>query len=446
VPIDHDGQMVGMLLAVRSNAVAFGPDAVRVATLVAGQASAALENARLYRAVRAELGERLRAEEERQRLEAELRRAQKAEAMAIFAGGIAHDYNNLLLAVIGNLELARLELAEGTRAYRETGHALDAAVQAADLTHKFMSVSTATGPSKALVPPCEVVQTAVRRATSGTPVVVDVRCAEALPMVPADRDQVEQALTALVVNACEATPAGGRVEVRAERRPPHDAVSDWVTISVRDQGHGIAPDVLPRIFDPYFTTKPRGPAKGTGLGLAIAQAVVARHGGRIEVDTTPGGGSTFAVWLPAAAGQVVVHGTRDAAPEPLPQEARRILVLEDDENVATLAVAMLERLGYTDVELAAEGGDAVELFVRARERGAPFTIAILDLTVRGGMGGRETLQRLLEIDPSLRAIVSSGYSTDPVVANYRAHGFCGSLPKPYRLEQLSRALDAALEV
>jgi CheY-like chemotaxis protein len=223
-------------------------------------------------------------------------------------------------------------------------------------------------------------------------------------------------------------------------------VSDWVTISVRDQGHGIAPDVLPRIFDPYFTTKPRGPAKGTGLGLAIAQAVVARHGGRIEVDTTPGGGSTFTVWLPAAAGQVVVHGTRDAAPEPLPQEARRILVLEDDENVATLAVAMLERLGYTDVELAAEGGDAVELFVRARERGAPFTIAILDLTVRGGMGGRETLQRLLEIDPSLRAIVSSGYSTDPVVANYRAHGFCGSLPKPYRLEQLSRALDAALEV
>jgi CheY-like chemotaxis protein len=213
---------------------------------------------------------------------------------------------------------------------------------------------------------------------------------------------------------------------------------------VRDEGRGIAPDVLPRIFDPYFTTKPRGPAKGTGLGLAIARAAVARHGGRIEVHTHPGSGSTFEAWLPAAVGRPRTANPGDVSLVPPRREAVRILVLEDDESVAAVALGMLARLGYVDVELASDGDDAVARFVRAREHGAPLTLAILDLTVRGGMGGRETLQRLLEIDPGLRAIVSSGYSTDPVVADYRAHGFRGSLPKPYRLEQLARAVESAL--
>jgi signal transduction histidine kinase/CheY-like chemotaxis protein len=452
VPIERGGARHGFLIAMRFTAVAFASDTASVATLVAGQLSAAIENARLYRAARDAMAERLRAEADRERLEDELRATQKRKAIATFAGGIAHDFNNLLLVVMGNLELAKADLDRAAPSRRLIDHALNASSQAVALTKKFLSFSERSEPKTTRTDTRSLITDAVSLALSGSNVAVEFDLADGLWDLDVDESQIAFALGAIVVNARESMPAGGTITVTAWNLDNDMADSDptrprrFVEAVIEDRGRGISPDQHSRIFDPYYSTKQRGAAKGMGLGLAITQSIIARHGGAIRVESTPGVGTTVMVTLPATM-ETAVKAPAPPAPvcsATFDASAVRVLLLEDEDGVATMTEQMLRRLGYGFVDRARTGEEAIALLDESRRRGTPTTVAILDLTVRGGMGGRETLPKLLEIDPALTAVVSSGYSVDPVIAHFRDFGFAGALPKPFGLEELDRVLRSVL--
>lgn len=452
VPIERGGARHGFLLAMRFSAVAFASDVASVATLVAGQLSAAVENARLYRAVRDALAERLKMEADRDRLEGELRATQKRKAIATFAGGIAHDFNNLLLVVMGNLELAKADLDRSAPARQLIDHALNASSQAVTLTKKFLSFSERSEPKTARTDTRSLLTDAVSLALSGSNVAVEFELADGLWDLDVDESQIAFALGAIVVNAREAMPAGGTITVTAwnldEEPSEPDSVPSrrFVQVVIEDRGRGIAPEQHSRIFDPYYSTKQRGAAKGMGLGLAITQSIIARHGGSIRVDSTPAVGTAVMVTLPATLDTAVMLpvSSPPVSPSAFDPSEVRVLLLEDEDGVATMTEQMLRHLGYGVVDRARTGEEAVALLGEARRRGTPTTVAILDLTVRGGMGGKETLPKLRDIDPDLSAIVSSGYSVDPVIAHYQDFGFNGALPKPFGLEALDQVLKAVL--
>jgi CheY-like chemotaxis protein len=267
--------------------------------------------------------------------------------------------------------------------------------------------------------------------------------AEDLWCVEADGGQLCQALHNLLINAMQAMVDGGVVTIRGgneklEDDNPHRLPPGaYVKISVEDHGCGIHQENFVRIFDPYFTTKPQG----SGLGLASVYSIVKRHGGTVEVSSAIGVGSCFAIHLPASPGKRI-EGAAVKSAMVLPAGGR-ILIMDDEGFIREIATEILQYMGY-DVESCADGGEAVERFQRARERNAPFAGVILDLTVPGGMGGKETALLLLEIDPDVALIVSSGYSNDPVIANYRQYGFRGAIRKPFDADTLARELEKVI--
>ena len=453
VPIRIEERTLGFLYAVRFSATSFSPGSIQVAMLYSGQISAALENARLYRALSNELAERVRTEEQRQRLEAKLGQAQRMEAIGTFAGGIAHDFNNLLGAVIGNIELAQLELDDNTMSFSLLEEASKAARQAADLTRKFITFSAGGHPVKATTAADSLITDVVSLSLSGSNVKAEYGLPDDLWAVEVDQEQMKQALSCIIVNAREATPSGGAIRVTAENveicpsnDTPHTTAEKvrFVEVVIADHGNGIPPENLEKIFDPYFSTKQRGSDKGMGIGLSIALSIVNRHRGYIRVKSQLGVGTSFHVGLPAYVARNVEGSAPFAGRSTRPGINVRLLLMEDEAVVAGMTVHMLHHLGYEDVEHASHGAEAVERFTRARESGVPFDLVILDLTVKGGIGGKETIKRLKEIDPGARAIVISGYSSDPVMSDYASYGFCGSLRKPYGMRDLRAALEAAI--
>jgi CheY-like chemotaxis protein len=264
----------------------------------------------------------------------------------------------------------------------------------------------------------------------------------ALQAANADKGQLGQVVQNLVLNAVQAMPGGGTVTVRAANsRIAAGEVGtlpagNYVRISVADTGTGIAAEHLSKIFDPYFSTK----AEGSGLGLTAVYSIVRKHEGHIAVETIPGRGTTFHVWLPVAARPE----PRPAATEPAAGPLRaRVLIMDDEGGIRDLGRELLRALG-AECETAADGADMLAQYRAAQAAGRPFDIVILDLTVPGGMGGREAMEELLRFDPAARAIVSSGYSRDPVLANHTAHGFRGVLPKPYTLDQMRTVVGEVL--
>jgi two-component system cell cycle sensor histidine kinase/response regulator CckA len=378
----------------------------------------------------------------RKRME-EMQRADKLESVGILAGGIAHDFNNLLTSIMGNISMAQLSPACDAETADLLAKADGACERAKDLTRQLLTFAKGGAPVKETVSLGELIRSSSIFALTGSNVCAEFDIAEDLPPVDADRGQISQVLNNLVINAAEAMPAGGVMTIRADRMQlggndlPNLPGGAYVRISVRDRGTGIPNDVLPRIFDPYFTTKQHG----SGLGLATCYSIIRKHGGHIAADSEPGQGSTFRFYLPASATPAFPNGQ---GPRGGVISGRgRVLLMDDEEIIRSTASRMLMRLGY-EVMLAVKGEEAIDLFREARESAQPFDAVILDLTIPGGMGGRETLGRLLAMSPDVKAIVSSGYSEDPVMGDFMTYGFCGVLSKPYDMKQMSRVLHQVL--
>ncbi len=368
-------------------------------------------------------------------------KTQKLESIGTLAGGIAHDFNNLLQGVFGFISLAKLSLDRKERAAAMLEQAEKALHQSVNLTTQLLTFSKGGKPVTKVLSLGPVIENAVKFALSGSRVDHKLIIDNGLRPVEADEGQLGQVIQNIVLNADQAMPRGGIVTITARNLAaggdlPHGLARDCVAIEVRDTGVGIPTQDLDRIFDPYFTTK----EGGSGLGLATSYSIIRNHGGEITVRSEPGKGSVFTILLPASALEPEDQAGRDA---PNGSRRGRVLVMDDEDIVRTVAGELLRELGH-DAEFAAHGEAAIERYQEAKNGGRPYDLVILDLTIRGGMGGLETLGRLRKIDPNVKAVVSSGYSDDEVVSDYRKHGFTAFLKKPYDLFALREMLDANL--
>ena len=379
---------------------------------------------------------------EHKRAEADRLILNKLESTGILAGGLAHDYNNLLTVMLLDLELALEQIPAGSELAQLLVEAHKAAMTASSLTQQLITFAKGGAPVRKPTRLAGVIQESVRPALSGS----TARCEFSLPadlwLAAVDAGQIGQVFRNMVLNAREAMPQGGTVFVRAENviLNSHQSLSlppgDYVRVSIADQGVGVPKDVLPKIFDPYFSTKQGGKQRGMGLGLTICHAVVQKHAGAIAVESTVGVGTTFHIYLPA------IRKSGGGEPAPVPAGVPRaglVLVLDDEDAVRAVVGLTLQGMGH-EVELVRDGQKAIEAYKKARGRGRPFDVVLLDLTVRGGMGGQETLQELLKIDPAVKAIAMSGYAQDPVILEPERQGFKGALAKPFAAVKLLELL------
>jgi nitrogen-specific signal transduction histidine kinase/ActR/RegA family two-component response regulator len=383
---------------------------------------------------------------EHERLEQELVRATRLESVGVLAGGIAHDFNNILTVVLGNLALAALDLETSTEAARALREAEKATLRARDLTQQLLTFAKGGEPVRAAVQLDSVVREITTFTLHGSKVKPLFVVPEDLWPADADKGQIGRVVQNLVINAVQAMPEGGTVTITLTNEqvdgltrlalPP----GDYVQIAIADTGIGIKAEHLSRIFDPYFTTK----QMGSGLGLAAVYSIVSKHRGAIDVESQIGSGATFRIWLPASHALVAANDGSDVPVQKISLSGR-VLFMDDEEPIRQMAKFLLRRFGF-EVVCVADGAEVVRKYREAQNDGSPFVLVIVDLTVPGGMGGREAVAQLRAIDPHVRAIVSSGYSSDPVLANFREHGFSGVAAKPYEIGDLARVLREVLAV
>jgi PAS domain S-box-containing protein len=370
--------------------------------------------------------------------EAELLRVRQVESLGVLAGGIAHDFNNYLSAVLGNISLARQDLPEG-RSSRRLAEAMKATERARALTLKLLTFAKGGDPARQVVDLAPLVQEAASFALRGTAAQADFTFQAGLWNAEVDEGLLSQVIHNLVINAVQAMQGQGQIRIRVENlQVGADEVLQlqpgrYLRVSIQDTGPGILEAVLPRIFEPYFTTK----ASGNGLGLASCYNIMKAHGGKIVADSTPGSGALFLLYVPAT--DCAVDSSPVAPPALLPQGRGRILVMEDDPVLLEIASEMLDRLGFT-AHTCANGESAISAYTKSLESDSPFLAVIMDLTIAGGMGGREAAARILALDPDANLIVSSGYSVDPIMAHPAEFGFKSVLPKPYSLMDLGKVL------
>lgn len=384
---------------------------------------------------------------DRKRAEEAQRRIGILESLGTVAGGIAHDFNNLLTGVFGNIELAQVELPPSHRAMASLRAAHQALDSARRLTARLLTFAKGGSPVLEAVDLRQGICDTVRFHLAGSNVAAQFDIPGDLRPVKADRGQISEVIANLTLNAKEAMPGGGLLHVEA-RNMPDSSGTDGLTLhgphvrlTFRDEGVGIPEGMIGRIFDPYFTTK----KAGSGLGLAIVHGIVSKHHGHITVESVPGVGSTFTVFLPAdTAAAVQPEPGREPASEPPRSTCGRVLLMDDEEVIRVTTSRLLELLGHT-VVTAIDGRDAIAEYAAAMRSGAPFDVTIMDLTIPGGVGGREAIDELLALDPSARVLVASGYSSDPVLSDFARHGFCGRLAKPFSLQELDEAVSLAMK-
>jgi PAS domain S-box-containing protein len=382
---------------------------------------------------------------DRKKMEEELLKNRKIESIGTLAGGIAHDFNNILTAILGNISLARMNTSTNNleKSIGRLTEAEKACLRAKDLTQQLLTFSRGGAPVKKISSCAELLKESAGFALRGS----KCQCESSIPgdllAVEVDEGQISQVIHNLIINADQAMPQGGTIQVSAENievRKPHALPlpdGKYVKISIKDHGIGISEAHISKIFDPYFTTK----QKGSGLGLATSYSIVKNHGGYITVKSHLGDGTTFTFYLPASTREV----PKMRPMEGVPFSGRgKVLVLDDDEMIRDLLSSMLSSFGY-EVEAVTDGSEAIEVYKKAREEGCPFGAVIVDLTIPGGMGGKETIKKLIEIDPEIKAIVSSGYSNDPIMADCRKYGFSGIIAKPYKVEEISKILKEVIQ-
>lgn len=377
------------------------------------------------------------------RIEREMQKLEKLESLGLLAGGLAHDFNNLLTSIVGNVSLAKLQIGPEHAAGARLAEAEKATQRAADLTRQLLTFARGGAPIRKTAAVADIARESCRFALSGSNVKGRFSVPPALWSSEVDRGQINQVFNNLMINAIHAMPHGGSVHIGFENVSVRDRAvptlrgGDYIKITVQDEGEGIPEENLTRIFDPYFTTKP----KGNGLGLATALSILKRHEGYITVESKVGAGTTFTLYLPAV---------KDASC-PASEERKtirfghgRVLVMDDEDVVRSVAGGILGALGY-EVSFARDGREAIDVYKRALALQKPFDIVIMDLTIPGGMGGKEAVKGLHAIAPDAKVIVSSGYSLDPIMSEYRKYGFCGVIEKPYSAHQISETIHQVLK-
>jgi PAS domain S-box-containing protein len=375
----------------------------------------------------------------RKKMEDDLIKAQKLESIGVLAGGIAHDFNNILTAMLGNIGLAKMFAKTDAQTTEVLTEAEKAFGRARDLTQQLLTFAKGGAPIRRVGSLAPVLRDASRFALTGANVRCECVIPEDLWSAGFDAGQISQVVNNLVINAKQAMPDSGIIRIRAENvlvergRVASLRRGKYVKVTVSDTGCGIPRENLSKIFDPYFTTK----RKGSGLGLATTYSIIKRHHGHIDVESMPGRGTSFYVYLPAIEDAAP---EKEAAPLTPPRVGHgRVLLMDDDPAIRLVGGRLIAALGY-DVQLAEDGNEAIARYIEARWGGEPFAAVILDLTVANGMGGRECIKKLRDIDPDVPALVSSGYSNDPVMAEHKKYGFRGVVAKPYQIKDLSDAL------
>jgi len=383
---------------------------------------------------------------ERKRGEAERLTTSKLESLGTLAGGIAHDLNNILTVISGNIGLAQIEApASSTSLLSSLSKAACAAQHAAQLSNQLLTFSKGGAPLKRVVSIAKLVSQSAEFSLHGSNLWAELDVPANLWHAAVDPAQIEQVMNALIINAREAMPDGGTVRVAA-RNIDIDAGSlvalepgRYVKVQVTDHGNGIDPRIIAKIFDPYFTTKP----SASGLGLSISYSVIRKHGGTLLLESTSRGGSIFSFYLPA-------NGVEAPAPEATFAEQtfdfvhQRVLVMDDEAAIRDITSELLATLGY-DATVVPDGAEALKTYEQAMRRGENFRAVILDATIRGGMGGIATIERLRDLDPKVTAIICSGYSDEAALAEFLAFGFQAALAKPFTRHELANVLQRALE-
>jgi len=380
---------------------------------------------------------------ELKKLEEELLKVQKLESIGVLAGGVAHDFNNLLTSIMGNISLSSLPDISDEKVKRSLFQALKACHKAKDLSTQLLTFSKGGAVENRSVVSLEhVIRETANFTMSGSNIDFDFMIEDKLWTVEIDEGQISQVISNMLINAAQAMTNHGKItikienaEARKEKGVPLDE-GRYVKTTIADQGIGIPKEYLSRIFDPYFTTK----QSGSGLGLSTSYSIIKNHGGYVTVDSELHVGTKFIIYLPAKGYSV----NAEASPEnPIKKGKGRVLIMDDKTEVREAAGEMLRHMGY-DVEFAKDGSEALKLYKRAKMDSEPFDTVIMDLTVPGGMGGKEAMEKLLLFDPGVKAIVSSGYSSDPILEKYQKYGFKGVLPKPYEMGKLSDVLYGVL--
>jgi nitrogen-specific signal transduction histidine kinase/CheY-like chemotaxis protein len=386
---------------------------------------------------------------ERKKWEEERMRGAKLESLGLLAGGLAHDFNNLLTAILGQLSLAKYEVDTAHPLFSRLAEAEQASLRAQDIAQQLLTFSKGGDPVKNIVSLESILEENVRLVLAGSKVRPVFRVIQGLWAVNVDLGQICQVLHNLVINARQSMESGGECLIEAHNvskeegerlSHSHQLVSSqdqWILITVQDQGIGISKENLVKIFDPYFTTK----STGSGLGLATSYSIIRNHGGVLWAESEVGVGSRFSFLLPALSPGKI-------APPPTEKEIKfghgNILIMDDEVQIRKVLGEMVQTCGYS-FQAVPDGEQALHMFRQAQSGGEPFSAVILDLTIPGGLGGKEVVKEMLSLDPHLRAIVVSGYSNDPVLANYEDYGFKGRVAKPFNLVDLSIVLNSVIE-
>ena len=376
------------------------------------------------------------------KIEEELFKTRQLESLGILAGGIAHDFNNLLTAIMGNTSLAKMLVNSGEKIYSRLEEIEKASVRARELTQQLLTFSKGGAPIKKVTSIADVIKDSSRFALRGSKSRCELFLSEDLWPVEVDEGQISQVINNLAINADQSMPEGGEIVIRAENvtlRENQVATlkpGRYIRISTTDSGIGIPAEHLNRIFTPYFTTK----QKGSGLGLATSYSIINKHNGLMTVESDVGAGTTFHIYLPASEKEIMEKGEKS---KKTIGGIGKILVMDDEEFIRDTAGVMLTSVGYT-VGYADDGAVAIDMYIKAKEKGYPYDAVIMDLTIPGGMGGMEAIKKLLEIAPDAKVIVSSGYANGPIMADYKEYGFRGVIAKPYCISELSNVIQTVL--
>ncbi|MCX8030018.1 MAG: ATP-binding protein [Thermodesulfovibrionales bacterium] len=377
--------------------------------------------------------------------DSEFIRAKKLESLGLLAGGIAHDFNNLLTAILGNIGLAMVNLPPEHKTYSRLKEAEKASLKARDLVTQLLTFSKGGEPMKKILSPSQLLQDTANLVLLGSNVQCNFKIPNNLWHIYADEGQIGQVFHNILLNSCQAMPSGGIIEIKCENislktdSPFPLSAGQYVKIIIKDTGIGISSENLLKIFDPYYTTKP----KGTGLGLSIAYAIIKKHEGYITVNSTLGKGTEFTIYLPAykKISEEITSHTAEQFTKNI--KKLKILVMDDEDLILNFIEDALKQLGY-QVQCTKNSIETIQAYNKALNSGEPFDLVILDYTIPGEAGGKETINKLLEINPSLKAIISSGYSDDPIINEYKQVGFKGFLKKPYKIKELLNTIETIL--